>query len=437
MDNWPEHIQFIFNELSEHGYEVYAVGGCVRDMIMKITPRDFDMVCSATPVQISNIFSRSVSVGEKHGTIIVLIDQQKVEVSTYRHINLNKKLSALENDLAGRDFTINAMAMDVNGVLYDPWGGQGDLEAGLIRATCDRAEELFADDPLRMMRAVRFAVTYDYQIDNTTYAAILKTNYQISEIAKERIREELNMIITSYRPADGIRKLQACGLMRYIIPELEIMAGFDQRNFRHDKDLFEHSLAVLEGVPPRIDVRLAALLHDIGKPDCFTVDENGVGHFYNHHLVGMELTRTILKRLKYDGQTIKDVSLLVGFHMTRYAKLRSSSLKQLINQVGENNLNNMYELQKADILGSAPPFDFTELDKMQREIDNILNTQQPLTVKDLAINGDDLVEIGYTPGKILGEILQRLLNEVLEDPIQNQPSLLLKLAHNWKDETGN
>lgn len=435
MKYWPEHVQFIINKLSEHGHEVFAVGGCVRDMILGSTPLDYDLVGSATPAQISAIFNRTLSVGARHGTVIVLVDDRQVELSTYRYVELDAEVSALERDLAGRDFTINALALDVDGNLYDPWDGQDDLKAGLIRATCDRAEELFAADPLRMMRAIRFSVIYNFEIAASTYAAILKMNQLLAEVATERIRDEFNMILVSERAVQGIKKLQASGLMAYIIPELEALVGFDQRNSRHNKDLFEHSLAVLEGVPAQIDVRLAALLHDIGKPACFTLDENGVGHFYNHHLVGMEITGTILERLKYDGQTIKNVSQLVGSHMTRYAKLRSSSLKQLIKLVGENNLNNMYALQKADILGSAPPFDFSELDKMKQEIDIILTARQPLTIKDLAINGDDLIAIGYTPGKLLGATLQRLLYAVLENPEQNQSELLLQMAHSWRNET--
>ncbi|HPF20357.1 MAG TPA: CCA tRNA nucleotidyltransferase [Syntrophomonas sp.] len=434
MKDWPEYIRFIFDKLLAHGYEVFAVGGCVRDMIAGIKPQDYDMVCSASLEQISQIFSRTLTVGARYGTVIVLIDRHPVELSTYRKVELNQKVTALEMDLAGRDFSINAMAMDVNGIIYDPWGGQADLKAGLIRATGDRAEVLFADDPLRMMRAIRFSVTYDYQIAESTCAALLKLNHLLAGIAWERIREELNRILTSDRPAQGIRKLQTGGLMAYIIPELEVMVGFDQRNFRHNKDLFEHSLAVLEGVPGQIDVRLAALLHDIGKPACFTIDENGVGHFYNHHQAGMEMTRRILERLKYDQQTITNVSLLVGSHMTRYAKLRNSSLKQLIKQVGEDKLDSLYTLQRADIMASAPPFDFSELDKMQQAIDFILDTNQPLSIKDLAVSGTDLLTIGYAPGPFLGETLQRLLEFVLEDPSQNQRELLLHMASVWKDQ---
>lgn len=434
---WPEHIQFIIDKLSTHGHEVFMVGGCVRDIILGKMPLDYDLASSATPAQICAIFDRTLLVGARHGMVIVLVNDCQVDLSTFRYVELDGEVSALERDLAGRDFTINAMALDVEGKLYDPWQGQDDLKAGLIRATCDRAEELFAADPLRMMRSIRFAATYGFRIADSTYAAILQMNHLLAEVAAERIRDEFNLILVSERAAEGIRQLQASGLMVHIIPEVEAMVGFDQRNYRHDKDLFAHSLAVLEGVPAQIDIRLAALLHDIGKPACFTLDEKGVGHFYNHHLAGIEISSKILERLKYDGQTIKNVSQLVGSHMTRYAKLRNSSLKQLINQVGENGLDNLYMLQEADILGSAPPFNFSELDKMKQDIDIILATQQPLTIKDLAVNGDDLVAIGYTPGKVLGATLQNLLHMVLENPEYNQRELLLQMARGWRDEKNN
>jgi tRNA nucleotidyltransferase (CCA-adding enzyme) len=284
-----------------------------------------------------------------------------------------------------------------------------------------------------MMRAIRFAAVFDFQICTATYTAILKLNHLLEEVARERVRDELNHILISEHASQGIRSLQDSGLMPYIIPELEAMVGLDQRNFRHNRDLFEHSLAVLDRVPARLNVRLAALLHDIGKPVCFTVDENGVGHFYNHHLAGMQISQKILKGLKYDGQTIGDVSKLVGAHMTRFAKLRNSSLKQLITHLGENNLIDMYDLQKADILGSAPPYDFSELEQMQLEISNILYSQQPLELKDLAVSGKDLIAFGYTPGPMLGETLQKLLAVVLENPDHNRREFLLQLAQDWID----
>lgn len=434
MAIWPEHIQFIMDELSSHGHEVFAVGGCVRDMMQGKQPQDYDLVSSAAPTQISAIFSRVFTVGAAHGTVVVMIDQWPVEVSTYRYVALEPSATALERDLAGRDFTINAMAMDVKGNLYDPWGGEADLNAGLVQATRDQGESLFVDDPLRMMRAIRFAVVYGFEIAASTYTAILKGAHLLAEISRERVRNEFNAIITSAHPAEGVRKLQASGLMAYIIPELEDLQGFDQKNYRHDKDVLEHSLAVLEEVPAQLDVRLAALLHDIGKPACFTVDQRGIGHFYNHHQTGMDITRRILNRLKYDGKTIENVSRLVGSHMTRYAKLRQSSLKQLIQFVGEDNLSDLYELQRADILGSAPPFDFSELEKMRQDIDFILDTKQPLTIKDLAVNGDDLIALGYTPGKPLGDTLRRLWRAVLENPADNNREILLQWARVWLDQ---
>jgi tRNA nucleotidyltransferase (CCA-adding enzyme) len=431
----PEYILSIMQRLEDNNFQAFVVGGCVRDLLLGHSPVDYDLVCSASLVQISSIFSRILPIGAKHGTVTVLADDHRVELSTYKNTDLgafNGQYSDLERDLAGRDFTINAMAMDGSGNLYDPWGGCADLQAKTIRATCNQAEQRFTEDPLRMMRAIRFAAVYDFQICEQTYAAILKLNQLLTGVARERVREELNRILISKRASQGIRSLQASGLMVHIIPELELMVGLDQKNIRHDRDLFEHSLAVLDGVPARLKVRLAALLHDIGKPACFTVDAGGTGHFYNHHLAGIEISRTILKRLKYDGETVNDVALLVGAHMTRFAKLRNASLKQLIRQLGENNLQDMYDLQKADILGSAPPYEFAELEQMQLEISEIMHSQQPLELKDLAVSGSDIIALGYTPGPALGETLQKLLDVVLANPAKNQPDELLEIARQWK-----
>jgi tRNA nucleotidyltransferase (CCA-adding enzyme) len=431
----PEHILSIMQRLEDYNYEVFLVGGCVRNLLLGQTPVDYDLVCSASLVQISSIFSRILPIGAKHGTVMVLVDDHRVELSTYKNTDLgalNGQLSALERDLAGRDFTINAIAMDASGNLYDPWGGSADLQAKKIKATCNQAEQRFTEDPLRMMRAIRFATVYDFQICEETCAAILKLNHLLGGVARERVREELNRILISKRASHGIRGLQASGLMAYIIPELELMVGLDQRNIRHNRDLFEHSLAVLDGVPARLNVRLAALLHDIGKPACFTVDAAGIGHFYNHHQAGIEISKTILQRLKYDSVTVNNVALLVGAHMTRFARLRNAPLKQLIRQLGENSLQDMYDLQKADILGSAPPFEFAELEQMQLEISNIMHSHQPLELKDLAVSGSDLIALGYTPGPNLGEALQKLLDVVLENPAKNQREVLLEIARHWK-----
>jgi len=320
------------------------------------------------------------------------------------------------------------MAMNVSGRIYDPWGGQTDLKNRVLSATGNQAQERFSEDPLRMMRAIRFCTAYGLDIIPATYEMILKYHHLLNKVSGERVREELNRILLSNQPALGIRMLLESGLMHYIIPELEAMVGFDQRTFRHNRDLLEHSLAVLEGVPPRLNVRLAALLHDIGKPACFTIDEDGKGHFYGHHLEGMTVCREILQRLRYDKQTSENVSLLVGEHMSRFSRLRNASIKKLIMRVWKHNLQDLLDLQRADIIGSAPPYDFSELEIMEAEIKRILMEMQPLEIKDLAVNGSDLIAMGFVPGPALGEALQGLLEIVLEDPGKNQKDMLLEIA---------
>lgn len=430
MINLPEIIINAINTLSSRGYETFLVGGCVRDILLHREPQDYDLLTSASLAEIEAAFPKTIAVGAQHGSIIVMMDGFKIDINTMQSDQLIKYTarSSLENDLARRDFSINAMAMDLDGELYDPWHGQQDLHNNLIRATCDQAHILFNEDPLRMMRAIRLACVYGFTIEKHTHAAILACHELLIQAAQERIREELNRILVSKRPAQGIRMLQQCGLLPYVIPEMEAMVGMDQRNFRHHLDLFEHSLAVLEGVPPRLNVRLAALLHDIGKPACFTVDEEGVGHFYGHHLEGIGTSQKILKRLKYDHHTVNDVSTLIGAHMSRYAKLRNVSLKKLIMQVGEENLQDLFDLQKADIIGSAPPCDFSQLDQMMEDTRKILREGLPLEMKDLAVNGTDLIDLGYAPGPLLGVVLNDLMELVLEDPSQNQREVLLKIA---------
>jgi tRNA nucleotidyltransferase (CCA-adding enzyme) len=269
-----------------------------------------------------------------------------------------------------------------------------------------------------------------------TYQAITKHYALLQMVAPERLREELNRILLSGRPARGIRLILETGLLRYVAPEAVAMAGFDQRSIRHNKDVFEHTLAVVEAVPPRLKVRLAALLHDIGKPSTFSIGENGVGHFYGHHRQGQTMAESILRRLRYDNKTIEDVTVLVGEHMSRYPRMRNTTLKKLVNRVGEHNLEDLFDLQKADIMGSAPPFDFSELAVMQEGINRILNEKPPMSIKDLAVKGNDLIEIGFQPGPEMGRVLDLLLEAVLEDPEKNDRVILGKLAAKYLKSQG-
>jgi len=422
----PPYVIKIINTLSAHDREAYVVGGCVRDLLMDKQPSDYDIATSALPQEVISWFPKTIPTGIGHGTVTVLMDGAPVEVSTFK--GTMEGQSDLYQDLLRRDFTINAVAMDTQGTIYDPFGGQEDLKKQVIRSPLNQSRERFFEDPLRMIRAIRLAATLNFALHPTVSEAIIDCHELITQVSMERIQEELNKILVSGNPSLGITLLLKHNLLAHIIPEAIPMVDFDQRNKNHDKDVFQHALAVLDAVPPRLNVRWAAFLHDIGKPATFTQSEDGVGHFYGHHIKGQEICRHILERLKYDHKTIEDITTLVGAHMTRFARFRNANLKKLVSQVGEHNLEDLYDLQKADILGSAPPFDFTALNEMQAEIEEILRENQPLNIQDLAINGHDLMEIGIEPGPGMGQILQALLEIVLEDPQKNNASTLLSLA---------
>lgn len=422
----PPNVRKVIDILNDHNREAFAVGGCVRDLLMEKPPTDYDVATSALPQEIMAIFPKTVPVGIGHGTVMVMMDGAPVEVSTFKGIIEGQP--DIYEDLRRRDFTINAIAMDENGVIHDPFGGRKDLKEQIVRSPLNQSMERFQEDPLRMLRAIRFAVGLDFSLHPTVTEAILDLHDLLAKVSVERIRDEFNRILLSDHPSRGMELLLANDLLVHVLPEAMPMVNFDQHNKNHDKDVFQHALAVLEASPPRLKVRLAALFHDIGKPATFTQDADGVGHFYGHHLKGQEMTRSSLERLKYDNKTIEDVTTLVGAHMTRFARLRDANLKKLISQVGKDNLTDLYDLQKADILGSAPPFDFSSLDKMQTEIEQTLSENLPLTIHDLAINGQDLIEIGISPGPAMGKLLQHLLEVVLEDPQKNDRTTLLQLS---------
>ncbi|MGE5397739.1 MAG: CCA tRNA nucleotidyltransferase [Chitinophagales bacterium] len=412
------------DKLNARAHEAYVVGGAVRDLIMDVQPVDYDITTSADAGEIAACFSRSFTRGDQHQTIAVSTDNGVVEVSPFR----GDPGSGLNGDLDRRDFTINALAMDQDGKIYDPLGGNEDIANALVRLT---GEERLKEDPLRLMRAIRFCSTLGFQMEPETEKLIIKNNSLIQKTAIERVREELNRILVSADPARGFRMLATSGLLPHIVPEVAAMVGFDQCNPRHDKDVFEHSLAVMEKTPARLKVRLAGLLHDVAKPNCYSVDEKGTGHFYGHHTVGENIARAILNRLKYDRDTVQDVSRLVGAHMSRFASLRTVGLKKLITHLGEHNLTDLYDLQWADIVGSAPPADFTTLEDMQNQIDHILKQKPPIRIENLAISGRDLISLGFSPGPSLGKALDYLLEAVLVDPELNRPEILLDLARRY------
>jgi tRNA nucleotidyltransferase (CCA-adding enzyme) len=279
-----------------------------------------------------------------------------------------------------------------------------------------------------MIRAIRFSCQLDFKIHYVTREGIAEHAELIKNVSQERIRDELIKILLSNKPSEGIFMLSKLGLLQYILPELQACVGFDQHNKHHRKNIFDHILKVLDNTPSVLNVRLASLFHDISKPETFTIGEDGVGHFYSHHKIGADKTREIMKRLKFDNETIDNVCILVYEHMSRFPKIREGSVKKLLRRIGEQNIDDLINLQIADIIGSKPPYDFEDVILLKNELKRIIETKEPISVKQLAVNGHDLIELGIEPSKRMGEILNELLQMVMEHPEANNKEHLLEIV---------
>ncbi len=425
----------VLNNLKRLGYESYLVGGCVRDLCLCKDPKDWDLTTNATPEQVMSIFDHTIPTGIEHGTVTVLMNGVPVEITTFRSdgkYSDNRRPDwvkfgvTIEEDVSRRDFTINGLLYDGEKVI-DFYNGLEDLKKGIVKSI-GNAGDRYREDALRMMRAIRFSSQFGFTIESNTFQQIRVWGERIQQVSQERIRDELVKILLSDSPSEGVILLEEAGLLASILPELQACVGFNQQNYHHRKNVFEHTLKVLDSTPNGLNIRLAALLHDIAKPVTFSLGEDGVGHFYQHHVVGADMSTEILKRFKFDNNTIENVRILVREHMARYSKLREGSIKKLIVRLGENNVVDFINLQLADIIGSKPPFDFEGVIDLKREIQRILEAKEPLKVKDLAINGDDLIGMGIKPGKEMGKILNELLQSVMDNPELNNRGYLLDAA---------
>jgi len=461
----PEYVKSVIYALESNGYEAHLVGGSVRDLLAKKLgvydkeAKDYDVATNATPEQVKSVFSVVIPTGEKHGTVTVVVrneggllshpTEDYVEVTTYRadgeysdgrRPDEIRFVSSLQEDLSRRDFTINAMAYRLDGTLVDPFDGLIDLQRRVISAV-GYARLRFSEDALRMLRAIRFTSQLEFNLSSEVFSHLHLLAYKLEQISMERIRDEFVKIINSKNPLGGINALMDTGLMEYIIPELYETVDFDQHNPHHNRTVYEHLIDVLNGVlhvrnfsdKEIMQLRLAALLHDIAKPRTFSIGEDKVGHFYNHHMVGMVMAEVILRRLKFDGETIEVVPLLVKEHMTFFKDgkaTRKSVLKKFINRVGEKNLPLLYFLQKSDSMSHVGGGQerVKTLSETYSEIERILTEKEPLSVRDLHVNGHDLTEIGIPAGKNMGTILKMLLDHILDNPQDNNQDKLIELS---------
>lgn len=430
----------VMARLEAAGHQAYLVGGCVRDLVMDRRPHDWDVATDARPAQVRRLFPRVRPTGVRHGTVTVVTPTVDVEVTTFRvegpysdrrrpdHVTF---VARIEDDLARRDFTINAMAADARGRLVDPFGGRRDLFLHrLVRAVGDPAAR-FSEDALRMLRAVRLAAELGLDVEQATYAAIAEHAHLLEHVSAERIRDEFSRILLARRPDVALERLRETGLLRVFLPELLEGVGFAQ-NIHHAHDVWTHLLLTTRHVPARLDLRLAALFHDIAKPRTAS-DQNGERHFFHHERVGAEIAASVLKRLRFDNRVTERVTHLVRHHMALHYQpgMTDAAVRRLIGRIGLEWLEDLLVLRRADRIASGkkrgPVSRGTR--RLLEHIERVLQEDAAFSLKDLAIDGHDVMRIaGIGPGPEVGRILKACLEAVLEDPERNTPEALAALV---------
>ena len=440
----PKHASDIIKTLSSHGYEAFVVGGCVRDSILGKEPADWDITTSALPEQVKALFPRTIDTGLKHGTVTIMMDKVGYEVTTYRidgtyedHRRPNDVTftSSLREDLMRRDFTINAMAYNEEKGLVDLFGGIQDLNDRIIRCVGNPTER-FDEDALRMFRAVRFAGQLNFNIEKETLAAIEAQHAFLKDVSAERIQIELLKLLISGHP-EMIRAAYETGLTSVFLPEFDEMMKTPQNNPHHIYSVGDHTIHAVETIAPNPILRLTMLLHDIAKPETRSTDENGIDHFYNHNEAGAVLSKTILRRLKFDNQTTQMVTTLIAHHDIRFNDALGTGRKhvrRVIHSVGENLFPYLLDVMEADISAQS---DFMRLKKLtalketRQAYHEILAANDCLTLKDLKINGNQLKALGISEGKIIGAILNALLSQVMNNPELNDYEKLIRKFNNF------
>lgn len=432
----PENVKYIIQKLSEAGYEAYAVGGCIRDLVLGRIPGDWDITTSARPEEIKNIFKKTIDTGIAHGTVTVMISKEGYEVTTYRidgeyedsrHPKEVIFTGNLAEDLKRRDFTINAMAYNDETGLVDIFDGMGDIKKGIIRCVGE-PKERFTEDALRMMRAIRFAAQLGYAIEENTSLAIRELASTLSNISAERIQTELVKLLVSDHP-DWFRKAYELGMTKVFMPEFDALMDCHQNNPHHIYNVGEHVLHSLQHIPADKVLRLTMLLHDIAKPVTHTTDEDGISHFYGHNAIGKDISKKILKRLKFDNDTIGKVSLLVGCHDDKLST-NHATLRKYISGLSPEMFALLLEVKRADMMAQSTykrQEKEEELRIVKEAYEAIIESKNCLSLKELAVTGSDLINLGMKPSRELGEQLALLLNHVLEHPEDNQKEILLGL----------
>jgi len=430
-------VLHILRVLRENGYDAYAAGGCIRDSVMGFKPKDWDIATSAVPSAVKELFPKTVDTGLRHGTVTVLLDREAFEVTTFRidgryednrRPEYVKFTNQIEEDLRRRDFTINAMAWNEEKGLIDPFGGMRDIAAKCIRCVGNPAER-FHEDALRMLRAVRFAARLGFMLAPDTKKGIAENSGLIAHISSERIREELTGILTARYPMEFLI-LKDTGLLRWILPEVDACFEIRQNNPHHVYNVGEHSLHAVAAIENEACLRWTMLLHDIGKAVTRTTDDKGIDHFYGHVGKSVEMAEDILRRLKFDNRSTNRILRLIRFH-DRDIDMQPAAVARAVNEIGEDIFMDLLKVKRAD-KSAQNPEDLKKGLEMIGRIEEIylqlLERNSCLKLKDLAINGEDLISMGFREGPEIGRTLSELLDRVLRDPCLNDREILKKMA---------
>ena len=430
----PQAAQYCIHSLEEAGFCAYAVGGCVRDSLLGLTPADFDLCTNAKPEDISRIFAahQLLHHGQKHGTVGVVLDGEVFEITTFRteggyedsrHPKWVDFVDNIEEDLARRDFTINAMAYNPATGYVDPFGGRQDLERKILRTVGD-PEARFREDALRILRGARFSARFHLTPDPATLSAMVSLAPLMDNLARERVFDELCKLLLSATAAD---LLQFHPLLTQVIPELIPSVGFQQHSPHHRYDVFTHTAHVVEATPKELSLRWAALLHDVGKPACFTQDADGRGHFKGHAKVSQEMADAILLRLKAPTALRQEVTELIGQHMTKLEP-EKKLLRRRLGKLGHARLEALLRLQEADMgsKGTGKEEEMAQFDVLRAMIAELLAEDACFSIKDLAVTGRDLQQIGLAPGPDMGRCLNWLLGQVQDEVLPNERDVLLR-----------
>lgn len=455
MIHLPEDVHEILQLFDRHGYEAYVVGGCVRDSLLGIDPKDWDICTSATPEQIISIFGdqNTIPTGIKHGTVTVKRNNDLYEVTTYRidgkysdsrHPDSVIFTPNLNEDLVRRDFTINAMAYSPKTGLIDPYGGQWSLKVDHLIEAVGIVDNRFKEDPLRILRALRFSATLGFKIEEKTYQAMITNLSGLANVSMERIGSEVRKIVSAPYAYDAICQNDNSLIFRTLFPELDAELECCQCNKYHYTDVFHHTMDALQNAETKHRfpdewadeyVRIAILFHDVGKPSCKTTDENGFDHFYRHAKKSAEIAEQILKRLRYSNTFVNTVVELIGAHDVTFSPTKTC-VRKMLNKFGEEQLHRLLKIRECDNRAHTKEawkrFE-TNTVPFSVLLEEMIHEEGVLKIKDLAINGNDIKQLGCEEGPLIGKVLNHLLNELIEGRISNDRESLVKECTKFLD----